>query len=143
MEDKLSLSLIKKKKEIEKEIGYNQFFDKLFRRIATENLTMAGAPMTIYHSKEYTPTGYDIEFAIPIKEFVKGTRDFNVGLCIKSVLKDSYSEITPIYAKQYEYAEKEKYELVKPPFDVYVTDPSQVLKQEENITKIYMSVKKI
>lgn len=32
--------------------------------------------MTIYHSAEYDPLGNDTEFAIPIKESVKGTRDF-------------------------------------------------------------------
>lgn len=33
--------------------GYGPFFSMLHRRIAEESLTMAGPPMTIYHSSEY------------------------------------------------------------------------------------------
>ena len=63
--------------------GYDQFFSKLYRRIAKDGLTIIGPPMTIYHSEEYLLEGYDIEFAIPIREYVKGTRDFTPGLCLK------------------------------------------------------------
>jgi len=42
---------------------------------------MTGMPMTMYHSPEFNPTEYDIEFAIPVKEFVTGTKDFKAGLC--------------------------------------------------------------
>jgi len=122
--------------------GYGQFFNLLYKKIATDNLTMIGSPMTIYHSKEYKIDGYDIEFAIPIKEFVTGSRNFAPGLCIKTVLKGSYSQITSIYAKQREWLEKENYELSNPPYDVYMNNPEQVTSPEELITDIYCPVKK-
>ncbi len=67
--------------------GYGKYFSRLYKKIATEKLTFLGTPMTIYHSSEYNPAGNDTEFAIPIEETVKGTRDLPGGLCAKSVLK--------------------------------------------------------
>lgn len=80
-------------------LGYGTYFSRLYEKIATEKLTMLGTPMSIYHSPEYDPVGNDTEFAIPIKETVKGTRDMPGGLCAKSVLKGSYSKLTSVYAK--------------------------------------------
>lgn len=122
--------------------GYGKFFGLLYEKIATGNLTVMGAPMTIYHSAEYSPAGYDIEFAIPIKEYVTGTRDFCPGLCVKAVLKGSYSELPSVHAKQHEWAEKENYVLADSPYEVYVTDPAQVGAVEDFITEVYYPVKK-
>ncbi|MDF2632885.1 MAG: MerR family transcriptional regulator, partial [Caproiciproducens sp.] len=61
--------------------GYSKYFNRLYEKIATEKLTLLGMPMTIYHSPEYNPSGNDTEFAIPIKEPVKGTRDLPGDLC--------------------------------------------------------------
>jgi effector-binding domain-containing protein len=103
---------------------------------------MIGTPMTIYHSPEYNPEGYDIEFAIPVKEAVKGTRDFPGGLCAKSVLKGPYSEMTSVYARLREWIESEGYEVVEAPYEVYVTDPNQTASPEDFVTEVYFPVKK-
>ena len=124
-------------------LGYDIFFNQLYKRIAEDNLTMMGPPMTIYHSKEYLSQGYDIELAIPIKEYVTGTRDFSPGLCIKTRLKGSYSQITSAYAKQHKWLEQENYAQSKPPFDVYITNPYETEKVEDFITDIYSPVKKL
>lgn len=122
--------------------GYGKYFNRLYEKIATEKLTLLGTPMTIYHSPEYNPTGNDTEFAIPIKETVKGTRDLPGGLCAKSVLKGSYPELTSIYARLREWVENEGYELVKSPYEVYVTDPNQAAVPEDLVTEVYFPVKK-
>lgn len=124
-------------------LGYDLFFNQLYKKIAEEGLTMIGPPMTIYHSEEYSSNGYDIEFAIPIKEYVTGTKDFNPGLCIKTRLKGPYSEITSVYAKHHEWLEKEKYCVAKPPFDVYITNPYETKRPEDFITDVYLPVKKV
>ena len=72
---------------------YSKCYEKLFKRIAIDKLTMAGAPMVLFHSDEFTPAGLDTEFAIPVKEYVKGTRDFEPGLCLKTVVRGEYSEM--------------------------------------------------
>lgn len=124
-------------------LGYDVFFNQLYKRIAEDGLTMTGTPMTIYHSQEYLLEGYDIEFAIPIKEYVTGTKDFNPGLCIKTRLKGTYSEIPSVYAKQHEWLEQEKYCVTKPPFDVYITNPRKTKRPKDFITDVYLPVKKV
>lgn len=121
---------------------YGNCFSKLFRKIVDDKLTMLAPPMVLFHSEEFSPFGLDTEFAIPIKEYVTGTRDFYPGLCLKTVLNGSYSNLASIYSKQREWAEKEGYESSNALYEVYVTDPSQVSKESELITEIYYPVKK-
>ncbi|MBD8499684.1 MerR family transcriptional regulator [Paenibacillus arenosi] len=122
--------------------GYGMYFSSLYEKIATEQLTLLGAPMTIYHSSEYNPSGNDTEFAIPIKEVVKGTRDLAGGLCARTVFTGPYSELTSIYARLREWIEHENYELVNSPYEIYVTDPKQSAAPEEMVTEVYFPVRK-
>lgn len=85
--------------------GYGTYFSRLYEQIAVERLTMLGTPMTIYHSPEYNPLGNDTEFAIPIKETVKATRDLPGGLCARSIVNGPYAELTSVYAKLREWVE--------------------------------------
>nr|WGD64984.1 hypothetical protein P5652_21595 [Bacillus subtilis] len=66
-------------------LGYEKYFSRLYERIAVDKLTLLGTP--IYHSPEYNPAGNDTEFAIPIEETVRGTRDLRAvplrKVCIK------------------------------------------------------------
>lgn len=120
---------------------YCNCFSKLFKKIADGKLTMS-PPMVLFHSAEFSPLGLDTEFAVPVKEYVTGTRDFCPGLCLKTILYGSYSDLPSVYAKQREWAEKEGYECSNALYEVYVTDPSQVLNESELITEIYYPVKK-
>jgi DNA-binding transcriptional MerR regulator/effector-binding domain-containing protein len=122
--------------------GYGMYFDRLYRKIAAEKLTMLGTPMTIYHILEYDHESYDTEFAIPVAETVKGTRDLPGGLCARSVLKGSYSELTSVYARLREWIENEGYELVNSLYEVYITDPYHITAPEDNVTEVYIPVKK-
>ncbi|UPW84622.1 MerR family transcriptional regulator [Lysinibacillus sp. Ag94] len=122
--------------------GYGNYFSKLYEKIATEQLTVLGKPMTIYHSPEFNPTGNDTEFAIPIAESVKGTRDLPGSLCAKSVLKGAYPELTSVYANLMKWIEVEGYELILPPYEIYVTDPNQANSPEDYMTEVYFPVKK-
>ncbi|MEJ9218516.1 MerR family transcriptional regulator [Paenibacillus glucanolyticus] len=123
-------------------LGYGTYFGSLYEQIATEKLTLLGTPMTIYHSSEYKPDGNDTEFAIPIEETVEGTRDLFGGLCAKSVLKGSYSELTSVYAALMEWVEREGYELENSPYEVYITDPKRATGSEDFVTEVYFPVKR-
>lgn len=136
------LSIRKMVDEFEFTKEYENSFSKLFRKITDDKLTMLAPPMVLFHSEEFSPFGLDTEFAIPIKEYVKGTRDFYPGLCLKTVLHGSYSNLSSVYTKQREWAEKEGYESSNALYEVYVTDPSEVLNESEYITEIYYPVKK-
>lgn len=122
---------------------YLKCYEKLFKRIAVDKLTMAGAPMVLFHSAEYSPSGLDTEFAIPVKEYVTGTRDFCPRLCLKTIVRGAYTELSSVYARQIEWAEKEGYQCTNALFEVYVTDPSQVENEQDNITEVYYPVKKM
>ncbi|MNZ69307.1 Bacterial transcription activator, effector binding domain [compost metagenome] len=102
---------------------------------------MLGTPLTIYHSAEYNPAGNDTEFAIPIKETVKGTRALSGGLCARSVLKGPYTKLTSVYAKAREWMENEGYELADSPYEIYVTDPNQATAAEDMVTEVYFPVR--
>ena len=48
----------------------------------------------------------EYEFAIPVKQYVIGSKDFNPGLCLKTGIRGSYSDLSSVYAKQLEYSGK-------------------------------------
>ena len=122
---------------------YIRCYGKLFKKIAVDKLTMSGAPMVLFHSAEYSPAGLDTEFAIPVQEYVTGTRDFSPGLCLKTVVRGAYTELSSVYAKQIKWAEKEGYQNTNALFEVYLTDPSQIEDVKDNITEVYYPVKKV
>ncbi len=122
---------------------YIKCYGKLFKKIAVDKLTMSGSPMILFHSAQYSPSGLDTEFAIPVQEYVTGTRDFCPGLCLKTVVRGAYSELPSVYAKQVEWAKKEGYQNTNALFEVYITDPSQIADVKDNITEVYYPVKKI
>lgn len=136
------LSIRKMVPEYEFVEEYSHCFRSIFKRIQDDKLTVFAPPMVLFHSAEFSPLGLDTEFAIPIKEYVTGTRDFHPGLCLKTVLHGSYSNLSSVYTKQREWAEKEGYESSNALYEVYVTDPSQVADESELITEIYYPVKK-
>ncbi|ASA23320.1 MerR family transcriptional regulator [Paenibacillus donghaensis] len=123
-------------------LGYGRYISGLYEKIAADKLTLRGKPITIYHSPEYNPAGNDTEFALPVEEIVRGTRDLPGGLCAKSVAKGPYSELSSVYAKLREWVEQEGYELVDSPYEIYITDPNQAAAAEDMVTEVYFPVKK-
>ncbi len=121
---------------------YRSCFGKLFKKITDDQLTIAAPPMVLFHSAEFSSFGLDTEFSIPVKEYVTGTRDFDPGLCLKTTVIGSYADLSSVYTKQLEWADKEGYEGTNALFEVYVTDPSQVKKDSDLITEVYYPVKK-
>lgn len=136
------LSIRKMVHEYEFAEEYGNCFSKLFKKIQDDKLTILAPPMVLFHSSEFSPFGLDTEFAIPVKEYVTGTRDFYPGLCLKTVLYGSYSNLSSVYTKQREWAEKEGYKSNDALYEVYVTDPTQVSNESELITEVYYPVKK-
>ena len=136
------LSIRKNVLEHEFSEEYGTCFGQLFRKMEEKKLTAAAPPMLLFHGDEYTPFGLDTEFAIPIKEYATGTRDFCPGLCLKTVVQGSYLQLSSVYARQIEWAEREGYENSNALYEVYVTDPTEVSKESELVTEVYYPVKK-
>jgi DNA-binding transcriptional MerR regulator len=121
---------------------YENCFSKLIKRIQNDSLTIISPPMVLFHNDEFSSFGLDIEFAIPIKESITGTRFFHPDLCLKTVLYGSYSNLTSVYTKHRKWSEKNGYESNNALFEIYVTAPSQVSNENELITEIYYPVRK-
>lgn len=117
-------------------------FNQLVRRVIDNQLTIAAPPMSLFHSEEFGELGLDYEFALPIKEQVTGSREFHPHLCLKTVIRGSYSQLSSVYTKQIEWAEKNGYENNDALFEVYVNDPEQVKTENDLITEVYYPVKK-
>ena len=136
----LSIRTMVQKNEFEE--AYGKYFGRLFQKIQEEGLTIPAPPMVLFHSEEFSSFGLDTEFAIPVKEYVTGTREFSPGLCLKTILHGSYTGLSSVYARQREWAEQEGYENKDALYEVYVTDPSQVSSESELVTEVYYPVKK-
>lgn len=136
------LSIRKNVLECEFAEEYSICFGKLFQEIEEKKLTETAPPMVLFHSDEYSPFGLDTEFAIPIKEYVTGTRNFCPGLCLKTVVHGFYSQLSSVYTKQIEWAKKEGYENNNALYEVYITNPAEVSQENELITEVYYPVKK-
>lgn len=121
---------------------YTYCFNSILRKIQRDKLMVNAPPMVLYHSDEFTPLGLDTEFAIPVEQYATGTRDFQPGLCLKTILHGSYDNLPSIYTKQCEWAEQNGYENNGALYEVYITNPYEVLKEDELITEIYYPVKK-
>ena len=121
---------------------YGNCYNKIFGKIADDKLTALAPPMVLFHSADFSPFGLDIEFAVPIREYITGTRDLHPGLCLKTVVHGSYSNLSSVYTKQREWAEKEGYENNNALYEVYVSDPSQVSDESDLVTEVYYPVKK-
>lgn len=57
-------------------------------------------------------------------------------------MQGSYLQLSSVYAKQIEWAEREGYENSNALYEVYVTDPAAVSKESELVTQVYYLVKK-
>lgn len=125
------------------EMEYAKCFGQLFCKVAKEKLTLAAPPMVLFHNPEYTPQGLDTEFAIPVKEYVTGTRDFAPALCLKTVVKGSYTNLPSAYVRLREYAEQKGYVCSYALFEMYVTDPAQIEDEQKQITEVYYPIKKL
>ena len=136
------LSIRKNVLEPEFSEEYGNCFGELFRKLEEKKLTAAAPPMVLFHDDEYTPFGLDTEFAIPVKEYATGTRDFCPGLCLKTVVQGSYLQLPSVYAKQIEWAKREGCENSDALYEVYVTDPTAVSQESRLVTEVYYPVKK-
>lgn len=136
----LSIRKMVQQQDFEQE--YGNCFGSLLKKIEEEHFTMVAPPMVMFHSEEFRVFGLDTEFAIPVREYVTGTRDFSPGLCLKTVVKGEYTNLPSAYTQLIRWAKKEGYENTNPLFEVYVTDPSQTAQKKDFVTEVYYPVKK-
>lgn len=137
------LSIRKMILENDFEKAYQICFSQLLKTITNQHLTIIAPPMVLFHGHEFTSLGLDTEFAIPILEDTHASRLFQPGLCLKTTVYGSYSQLPSVYTKHIEYAQNHGFVSSQALYEVYVNDPSQVADENELITEVYYPVKKI
>lgn len=73
---------------------YGKYIGKLFEIVTKNDLTVLGAPMSIYYGSEFDENANDTEIAIPIKEHFKGTRVFPGRLYATATIQGGYSNLS-------------------------------------------------
>lgn len=122
---------------------YGKYFGKLFELAHSKGMNIAGAPMAIYHDKEFNPADNDTEIALPVQKENENTRLLLGGLCAMGVCKGAYSNLTSVYGKLTEWINKNNYEIVFSPYEQYVKGQMEVKSVDDFLTEIYFPVKKI
>lgn len=121
---------------------YQDSFHFLLKKVMLDQLTINAPARVLFHSDEFNPFGLDTEFAIPVEQCTSQTRDFLPGLCLKTTLYGSYTNLPSIYAMQCEWAQQNGYKNNGPLYEVYCVDPMETAREEDLVTEIYYPVKK-
>jgi len=121
---------------------FGKYYGMLFSTALKGKYTICGAPMAIYHDKEFDPQNNDTELAFPVKEQGEGTRILKGGLHTKAVLRGPYSELPSVYARVKQWVDENGYTIAAPPFEAYLNDPCSGISPEEYLTEIYFPVAK-
>lgn len=102
-DEKLYFALNKKKKEIEQQVkDFEKTLSELNNDILNlqrgksimsylENIDVQLVEVPMMYLLSIRKMVQEYEFAIPIKDYVTGTRDFHPGLCLKTVVHGPYS----------------------------------------------------
>ena len=116
-------------------------FCVLMERLLSMKEKICGAPIAIYHSKEFNPDETIIELGYPTDCNSENTRVIKGGLCVKGVHVGAYPELTGVYAEIVDWINKNGYKISNPPYDVYLNDPKDT-PEDKLITEIYFPVEK-
>lgn len=121
----------------------NGLFGKAFEKAFKNGISPVGAPMTVYHDKNFNYDNADIELLLPIPQNCPYNEAgmFEPGLCAYTVFNGGYSQIGDAYANVMKWIEENNYEICGAPFDVYIKGPQQTSAPDDFITEVYFPVK--
>ncbi|MHC5375360.1 MerR family transcriptional regulator [Enterococcus sp. LJL120] len=132
----MNLFSLRKKMDVK---DFGNLLQELFEQIGAAGVTPIGAPMAFYHSDEYTPENYDVEWAVPIAEATKATRTLPAYQAARLIFKGNYQEMPSVYGALSQWLEEHNFQLIEAPFEFYQTDPSQV-SADENQVDVYFPI---
>lgn len=120
---------------------FGKYYGMLFSTVLKHKYTIAGAPVAIYHDKEFDPENNDTETGLVVKEEGEGIRVLEGGLHAMAVHRGPYYELPSVYAKMQKWVEENGYTIARAPFEAYLNDPCMV-PPEEYVTEVYFPVSK-
>jgi len=116
-------------------------FSIIMQKLFACGLPCEGLPIAIYHCPEFNPESTDVEVGFPTSVKSEKTRMLEGGLCAKGVHYGDYSTLHESYMAMGKWIEENGYKVVRPPYEKYVNDPANTLKQDL-ITEIYFPIEK-
>lgn len=120
--------------------AFDQLMQAVYQKVEAAKATPNYAPLTLYHSNEYTPENYDVEIAMPVLETELRTRQLIAEQCVKYHFQGNYQGLPAAYAQVAKWIDDHEYEISDAVFEVYLTNPSEV-PADENVVDIYLPVR--
>lgn len=119
--------------------NFNELFAKAGGLLAQSQQMPIGAPVTLYHSEEFTPENYDVEIGFPIAPDAVGNHVLEAAECAFYEFHGNYSNLGEAYAILTKWVETNGYKINGVPFEQYMTDPEQVA-PDDNVVAVYMPI---
>ena len=121
---------------------YGRYIGGLYGAMQQQGLRPVGAPLSIYHDREFDPADNDTEVALPVERSGEGTRVLAGGLCATALCRGAYSNLSNAYARLMEWMTENGYALAGAPYEQYEKGPMETESPDEFLTRIYFPLKK-
>lgn len=120
-------------------VNFDDLFAKAFNLLQKTQQTPVGAPVTLYHSEEYMPENYDVEIGFPVMDKAMSNHVIGASECACYEFTGNYQNLGEAYVMLMKWVDINNYQMDGAPFEQYVTDPTQV-KPDENQVIVYMPI---
>lgn len=129
--------------KITEDIG--RTYGSIFTYMGKAGVAPAGPPLARYYDMDMNPEDFEMETCVPVAGEVPGEGEvaFMVlpgGRFLSTVHRGPYDSMESTYTALFKYVKENGLEVISPTREVYLTDPSQVERPEDNLTQILFPV---
>ncbi len=121
---------------------FGKYYGALYKRVADENIVLAGVCLAVYHDKEFDPENSDIELALGVTDADKADKIMSGATCAATVHYGPYSKLPEAYGAVTKWISENGYEIAAPPYEIYVTSHFDKIPPSEWETRVFFPVKK-
>jgi AraC family transcriptional regulator len=125
-----------------------ELFGELMGFVMGKGLQMTGPPYGVYYNSPMEVPQEELLFEVGAPFRGEAEEEGKIKIkkipaltVLSTVHKGSYSEVSSVYMALAEYALKNGYEIVGPPMEIYLSNPSEVA-EEDLLTEIRFPVVK-
>lgn len=119
---------------------FGKYYGTLYKRVADENIILAGECMAFYHDKEFDPDNSDIELALTVKDAKQADKTVTGTLCTSTTHFGSYSKLPEAYGAITRWLNDNGYKITAPPYEIYVTSHFDKMPVEKWETQIFFPI---
>ncbi|HEX2935939.1 MAG TPA: GyrI-like domain-containing protein [Bacteroidales bacterium] len=120
-------------------------YGKLFGYLGQKGVQPSGAPFAVY--TQFDPNANTtFEAGVPVSSKMEGIGDvvykeYPAMKVLSTLYKGAYTEMTKVYESMEKYMKDKGLQSTMAVWEIYLTDPAQVKKPEDNQTLIYFPIK--